>query len=48
MLIIHFAAAENGELPKMSTIKEFVDGGYMMKFFTEERAKMVGKAPATS
>jgi len=52
MIIIHFAPAENGrgELPKMSIVKEFVDSGYTLKFFTEERAKVTaaaGGAPAT-
>jgi len=51
MLIIHFVPAKNGsgELPKMSIIKEFVDSGYTLKFFPEERAKVAaaGGAPAT-
>jgi len=51
MLIIHFVPAENGggELPKLSIVKHFVDSGYTLKFFAEERAKVAaaaGGAPA--
>ncbi|KAF8070379.1 hypothetical protein FPV67DRAFT_1668238 [Lyophyllum atratum] len=41
MLIIHFTPPAEGSdgLPKMSLVKEFVDSGTVLKFFTEERAK---------
>ena len=39
MFIFHFVPAENGELPKISSVKEFVDSAYILKFFAEEQAK---------
>lgn len=53
MIIIHFVPPREGGdgLPKMSVVKEFVDSGTAVKFFTEERAKAAkaaGTQPGTS
>ena len=41
MLIAHFVPAENGrgEVSRISSIKQFVDSGYTLKFFAEEGAE---------
>jgi len=45
MLVIHFVPAENdSDLPKMSTVEEFVDSQYVSKFYPEERARVAAAA----
>ncbi|KAG6920047.1 hypothetical protein DXG01_010115 [Tephrocybe rancida] len=46
MMIMHFAPPVGDDLPKITRVKEFVDGASVVKFFTEERAK-AAKAAAT-